>query len=129
MLVWHGFCILYIEQFFKTMGFDIDKVENKLRGYRYLLTLDISTKGPYSDDLTGTDFMYIADSRDELVEKIKETLSFNLESNKKASDGRIYYDEPKFTRLGADVHWHDGKKSWWWMFNIYPIRYFRKEKK
>ena len=111
------------------MGFNIDKVENKLRGYRYLLTLDISTTGPYSSDSTGTDFMYIADTRDELIEKIKETLSFNLESNKNASDGRIYYDEPKFTRIGADVHWHDGEKSWWWMFNIYPVRYLGKGKK
>lgn len=107
-----------------------DNIENKCRGYRYLLTLDISITGPYSDDVNGPDFMYIADSRDELVEKIKETLKRNLDTNRKEfKNDNLYYDEPNYTRLGADVQWHDGEKSWWWMFSIIPVKYLRNEKK
>lgn len=111
------------------MEFDLDKIENKLSGYRYLLTLDISTTGPYSNDSAGTDFMYIADTRDELIKKIKEVLAENLAFSQKTLGDKIYYDEPKFTRIGTDVHWHEGEKSWWWVFNIYPVKYVRKGKK
>lgn len=103
-----------------------DNVENSIKGYKYIVGMVINIDDPLGSGFeSGEDKLCICDTRDECVAFIKEHIESNLEASKKYDSENIYVDPYTVTRLDAIVKWHDGDKSWFWTYGIYPVRYIQ----
>lgn len=105
-----------------------DEVENSINGYKYMVGMVINAQDPLGGFESGEDKLCICDTRDECVEFIRKDIERNTESYKKDPlTVNIYSDPYNITRLGTIVKWHDGEKSWFWTYGIYPVRYIHEE--
>lgn len=102
--------------------FDIDNIENKIDGYKYVVGFSMSPDDPL--DTRNQSLLCTCDTRDECIEEIKKDIKLYQESN--IRDGySIFHEDYNINRLGTIIKWYETKddKSWFWSYNIYPVRY------
>lgn len=98
-----------------------NNVENKIKGYKYVLELSININNDPLD-MSSADRLCICDTRDECIEEIKKSIASYEAANEKECAG-ITHDPYIITRLDCHIHYHCGNKSWWHSYGIFPVRY------